>query len=176
MGALFVGCAEQPKNPFSTDINSLDLTKDTITVNVPFPMSFDQARNLWVPTTGFGTATLQTQSPVSFADLAYIQMITIDSNGARHAVGIATDQDHGSSSQPFYIHQIDSVNSGDRIWLTDPLNSRQYLCNIEFRQNPTISVTIDLFSNGSESLNQMINTQNGLPPSMPFYIHFLRKN
>jgi hypothetical protein len=106
-----------------------------------------------------------------------IRAIVVDRNGSKHLIGAATfSQKQDGSSSRAITGNIDSSEFNDVIWISDLLNSNMFFAYIQFFQNPSIEIGVDLFNGGSLTLANLIES-GAIDVTAPLriYFHFERK-
>ena len=167
---VLMSCGQQPTEdqPFDANayIQSVDLNKDTVTMDVETaltPQDFLEGIK--------GKGMISVASPINFNDIKRIWLITRTTNGDKYLLGVSTTYRSGSSGYVQNVDRISTLEPGDFIGITDIKNSNLGLGIIEFQNNPSITIHLDLTQNGSQALADM----GEIPRVLRIFFHFERK-
>ncbi len=177
MVSLFLaGCGDKSEKGVikGFDLNSLNLSQETIAIQVALPSTQQEIQQV---STGAGAFKNRFNAPLSFDQIRMIRAIVVDRSGSKHLMGAATfsQKPDGSSSRAI-TGNIDSIELNDVIWISDLADSNMFFAYIQFFQNPSIEIGVDLFNGGSLTLANLIESgaiDIGVP--LRIYFHFERK-
>lgn len=179
MVSIFLaGCGDKSEKAVKGfDLNSLNLSQETIAIQVALPSSKQEIQQF---STGAGTFKNRFNAPLSFDQIRMLRAIVVDRNGSKHLMGAATfsQKPDGNSSRAI-TGNIDSIELNDVIWISDLADSTMFFAYLQFFQNPSIEIGVDLFSDensGSLTLANLIES-GAIDITVPLriYFHFERK-
>lgn len=176
MVSLFaLGCGDKSEKAVKGfDLNSLNLSQDTIAVQVALPSTQQEIQQV---STGAGTFKNRFNAPLSFDQIQMIRAIVVDRSGSKHLMGAATfSQKLDGSSSRAISGTIDSIGLNDVIWISDLADSNMFFAYIQFFQNPSIEIGVDLFNGGSLTLANLIEAGAiDITAPIRIYFHFEKK-
>lgn len=157
---MSVACGEDPEQSLETDLNSIDLSVDTVQMVVDLPVVGGSKTN-------WGVKTESHALPMSLNDIKNIRLIAIDAQGKRHLIGRVTAKNSTK------LNQINNLSAGDVIWISDQQDESLYIAKVEFSSGNQIQITVDLQTNGGSPSVADIYQQG--QTTMRFYFHFERR-
>ena len=167
---LLSACGEDPGSSLEENLDSIDLSIDTVQMIVDLPVVGGSQ-------TGWGQKEETYSLPMSIDEMNNIRIIAMDAQGKKHLIGRVTAKESGSRT--IYMNQIDSLNQGDVIWISDNQDGDLYIAYVEILSGNRVKITVNFSNNtnaagNSGSPSVAVIYQNG-QPSIRFYFHFERR-
>ena len=171
-----IGCGDAKKRNVGFDLNSVNLSEDTVPISIPLSLeqTTDANGNTVVrETANFGFSNVNTQSPLSFNKIHKARLIALDDQGKRHLIGESAEKSEGQTE----------------LQLADSRVPSAILAEIQFFSEPQIHIVVDLLRQSGQEASIVVLLRemfadtsrlerfiNNPEQALKFFVHFERKN